>query len=42
MMDIDDEIEEIVHNIFMKYDTDKSGFIEKRESLRVVNDVLSS
>ena len=42
LVDIDDEIEEIVHNIFLQYDTDKSGYLEKRETLRVVNDVLAS
>lgn len=41
-IELDDEIEEIVHNIFLQYDTDKSGYLEKRESLRVVNDVLAS
>jgi hypothetical protein len=43
ILDIEnDRISDMVQNIFLKYDTDGSGYLEKRETLKVVNDVLNS
>ena len=35
-----DELDEIIENILKKYDTDRSGDLQKREALRLINDVL--
>lgn len=37
----DDMVAEMVDNIFLKYDTNRSGYLEKRECLRLVDDILS-
>lgn len=34
-------VAETVDKIFLKYDTDRSGYLEKRECLRLVDDLLS-
>lgn len=38
----DDEIMDVVDNIWDKYDTDKSGKLNRRETLRFLNDFLKS
>ena len=38
---IKDEVEDIVQTIFDKYDTDKSGALSRRETYRLLNDVLA-
>lgn len=38
----DDIIHDLVQDIFLKYDTNRSGYLEKREALRLVDDVLAS
>ena len=37
----DELINEMVQEIFMQYDTNDSGYLEKREAFRLVNDVLA-
>jgi Ca2+-binding EF-hand superfamily protein len=37
----DEMVAEMVDKIFLKYDVDRSGYLEKRECLRLVDDVLS-
>lgn len=37
----DDLVIEMVDKIFLKYDVDRSGYLEKRECLRLVDDILS-
>lgn len=36
-----DLIQDLVQDIFIKYDTNRSGYLEKRETLRLVDDVLA-
>lgn len=38
----DDMINEMVIKLFQKYDTDRSGALNRRETLRVVNDIYAS
>ena len=38
----DEKIGQLVLNIFDKYDTNRSGYLEKREAFRLINDVLAS
>lgn len=37
----DDMIHEMVQNIFNKYDNNRSGYLEKRETLRLIDDILA-
>lgn len=37
---IKDEVEDIIQMIFEKYDTNKSGALERRETYQLLNDVL--
>ena len=37
-----DLIEEMVHEIFIKYDTDKNGTLNRKESIKLVNDMRLS
>jgi len=41
---INDEnlINDMVQKIFMKYDVNRSGYLEKRETLRLVDDLLAA
>jgi Ca2+-binding EF-hand superfamily protein len=35
-------IDEMIYNIFEKYDTDRSGSLSRKETLRLLNDILKS
>jgi hypothetical protein len=37
----DDQVIELVDKIFLKYDVNNSGYLEKRECLRLVDDILT-
>ena len=37
-----DSIFDLVQKIFAKYDTDRSGFLEKREVLKLLDEILLS
>ena len=37
-----DPISDMIHQIFMKYDIDNNGFLDKRETLKLLNDLLAS
>lgn len=36
-----DDVVETVNNIWLRYDTDRSGTLDRRETLRFVNDFLA-
>lgn len=42
LADNDAVIHEMVQTIFTKYDINRSGYLEKRETLRLVDDILAS
>lgn len=35
-----DPIYDLVQKIFMKYDSDRSGFLDKRETLKLLDEIL--
>ena len=35
-----DEVEQIVHKLFAKYDKDRSGYLDKPEVLKLLDDIL--
>ena len=37
-----DPIEQLVHKLFAKFDTDRSGFLEPRECLKLLDEILIS
>ena len=37
-----DEIEEMVHKIFMKFDANGNGFLDKRETYRLLDQILAN
>jgi Ca2+-binding EF-hand superfamily protein len=40
--DFEDEVASKVHNIWYKYDTDRSGYLDRRETYRFLNDLLTA
>ena len=38
--DKEDKVQEVVNRIWFKYDVDRSGFLDRRETFRFVKDVL--
>ena len=36
-----DSIDDIISKLFAKYDTNRNGFLEKTETLRLINEVLT-
>ena len=38
--DKDRMIEDVVKNLFLKFDVDRSGFLEKRETLKLLDEIL--
>ena len=39
--DTDIMIDDIVKKLFLKFDTDRSGFLEKRETLKLLDEILA-
>lgn len=39
--DQDRMIEDVVKNLFLKFDTNRSGFLEKRETLKLLDEILA-
>lgn len=39
--DKDRMIDDVVKNLFLKFDTNRSGFLEKRETLKLLDEILA-
>ena len=37
-----DSMDDIVNNLFYKYDANRNGFLDKYETIRMINEILSS